>query len=148
MIEYRKLSVTYVLLGFLCGVLWFSGVGSAIAQAVADAVDIVYANGTSGLTATDVQAAIDEIDGRLDTVEGTPFSLSKHVQTGVSFANNVQVTVTHNLNTTTPMVSITITTAGDNFPRTNYRVLNANQIEVWQSGSGTTYTGDVITIAP
>ena len=143
-----NLRLGYVLLGVIIGVMWAAGVGDAIAQVVGNAVDIVYDNTTSGLTASDVQAAIDEIEGRLDTVEGSPFSISKYVQTGVSFANNTQVTVTHNLNTTSPLVSITITTAGDNFPRTNYRVLNANSIEVWQSGSGTTFTGDVIVIAP
>lgn len=35
------------------------------------AADISYSNTTSGLTATDVQAAIDENDGRLDTLEAT-----------------------------------------------------------------------------
>lgn len=35
----------------------------------ADASDISYDNSTSSLTATDVQAAIDETEGRLDTVE-------------------------------------------------------------------------------
>lgn len=32
-----------------------------------DAVDVAYSNATSGLTATNVQAAIDELDGTLDT---------------------------------------------------------------------------------
>jgi hypothetical protein len=35
----------------------------------ADAVDILFDNTTSGLTATDVQAAVDEVENRLDTVE-------------------------------------------------------------------------------
>lgn len=34
-----------------------------------DASEINYNNATSGLTATDVQAAIDEVEGRVDTVE-------------------------------------------------------------------------------
>lgn len=34
-----------------------------------DAVDALYDNSTSGLTATEVQSAIDEVEGRLDTVE-------------------------------------------------------------------------------
>jgi hypothetical protein len=37
---------------------------------VNEASEISYSNTTSGLTATDVQAAIDEVEGRLDTVEG------------------------------------------------------------------------------
>lgn len=36
---------------------------------VPSAADVPYDNATSGLTATDVQAAIDEVEGRLDTVE-------------------------------------------------------------------------------
>ena len=35
----------------------------------ADAADIIYDNSTSGLTATNSQAAIDEVEGRVDTVE-------------------------------------------------------------------------------
>lgn len=34
-----------------------------------EASEITYDNSTSGLTATDVQAAIDEVEGRVDTVE-------------------------------------------------------------------------------
>lgn len=34
-----------------------------------NASEVTYSNGTSGLTATDVQAALDEIDGNLDTHE-------------------------------------------------------------------------------
>lgn len=34
-----------------------------------DATDASYDNGTSGLTATDAQAAIDEVEGRVDTAE-------------------------------------------------------------------------------
>lgn len=44
-----------------------------------DAADITYDNATSGLTATDVQDAIDEVEGRLSTAEST---LSSH--TGAS----------------------------------------------------------------
>lgn len=35
-----------------------------------DAADVAYNNGTSGLTATDVQAAIDEIDANVDALGG------------------------------------------------------------------------------
>jgi hypothetical protein len=37
-----------------------------------DANQIDYANATSGLTATDVQAAIDEVEGRVDSLEAAP----------------------------------------------------------------------------
>ena len=36
------------------------------------AADVAYSNTTSGLTATRVQAAIDEVEGRVDTLEGAP----------------------------------------------------------------------------
>jgi hypothetical protein len=49
----------------------FGRTGTVTAQASDyDAVQIDYSNTTSGLTATDVQAAIDEVEGRVDTVEG------------------------------------------------------------------------------
>ncbi len=112
-----------------------------------NAVDWAYSTATSGLTGVNVQDALDEVEARLDVAEVPP-TISKFTQSGISLALNVQQTVTHNLNTTTPFVSLTITTAGDNFARTNYRVLNANQIEVWQTGSGTTFSADVVVIAP
>lgn len=78
---------------------------SAISNHLADAADahdasaISYVNTTSGLTATDAQAAIDEVEGRLDTAES---SLSSHVantsnphsvtkaQVGLGSVDNVQ----------------------------------------------------------
>lgn len=39
------------------------------AQDTANAAGVAYDNTTSGLTATDVQAALDEIDARVDEVE-------------------------------------------------------------------------------
>jgi hypothetical protein len=40
-----------------------------VRDVAADASDIAYDNSSSGLTATDVQAAIDEVEDRLDTAE-------------------------------------------------------------------------------
>ena len=40
------------------------------------AAEVVYSNGTSSLTATDVQAAIDEVEGRVDSLEGASAPLS------------------------------------------------------------------------
>jgi len=56
-----------------------------------DASDIVYSNTASGLTATQVQAAIDEVEGRVDTAES---SLSSHTSAsenvhGVGVGNSV-----------------------------------------------------------
>lgn len=42
------------------------------ADAVSDASDVTYNNTTSGLTATDAQAAIDEVEGRVETLETNP----------------------------------------------------------------------------
>lgn len=41
------------------------------ATADQNASEVPYTNTTSGLTATDVQAAIDEVEGRIDTLEGS-----------------------------------------------------------------------------
>lgn len=54
---------------------------SALA-AQGDAVNISYDNATSGLTATNVQTAIDEVEGRLDTVESTKAPLASPTFTG------------------------------------------------------------------
>jgi len=38
---------------------------------IEDAADVAFNNATSGLVATNVQTAIDEVEGRVDTLEGT-----------------------------------------------------------------------------
>lgn len=48
-----------------------------------DASEITYDNVTSGLTATDVQDAIDEVEGRVDTIEGATYVNSFNTRTGV-----------------------------------------------------------------
>ena len=53
-----------------------------------NASNIGYTNTTSGLTATDVQAAIDEVDGNLDTLSGTVTTLSGTVSTNNTAQNN------------------------------------------------------------
>ena len=152
----KKSAIISVLLGFFIGLFIVSGCGSSGGGGVTTtpgggttgggtAAEWSFDNMASGITADILQDVLDEIEARLDITEVPP-TIAKFVQTGVSLANNTQVTITHNLNTTTPFVNITVTTAGDNFPRTNYRVLNANQIEVWQSGFGSTFTGDVVVI--
>jgi hypothetical protein len=45
---------------------------SVEAAAVVNAADVVYDDATSGLTADDVQEAIDEVEGRVDTLEAVP----------------------------------------------------------------------------
>lgn len=43
------------------------------------AADVSYSNSSSNLTAVDVQAAIDEVDGRVDTAEGLGNAISGFV---------------------------------------------------------------------
>ena len=156
----NKSAFLSLMVGFIVGFALISGCSSSGGGGVTTtpggtgggtggdtAAEWSYDNATSGVTASTVQDALDEIEARLDIAEVPP-TISKYFQSGVSLALNVHVTISHNLNTTTPFVNINITTAGDNFARTNYRVLNANQIEVWQTGSGTTFSGDVTVIAP
>ena len=146
MLSCIKLRKKIVCVTLVIGGLMTLTLNSAVAQELISALSVSFSNSVSGLTATNVQDAIDEVEGRLDIVESS--SVSKYTISDVSFAINTQVNIVHNLNTTTPMVSISITTAGDAFPRTNYRVIDADTIEVWQAGSGTTYTGDVVVIKP
>jgi TolA-binding protein len=52
--------------------VWDSGNSKWEAKGIPrDADAVAYDNTTSGLTATDVQGAIDEVEGRLDTAEGS-----------------------------------------------------------------------------
>lgn len=46
------------------------------------ATQVTYSNATSGLTATDTQAAIDEVEGRLDTAEITIGNLATDIADG------------------------------------------------------------------
>ena len=52
-----------------------------------EASEITYSNATSGLTATDVQAAIDEVEGRVDTLEANQNAagLSEDIAAGQSY---------------------------------------------------------------
>ena len=66
----------YIALGFLCGFAFVIGCGGggggggtppAGAQEVVNAVNVLYSNAVSSLTATNVQAAIDEICSQMAT---------------------------------------------------------------------------------
>lgn len=48
-----------------------------------DAASLTYDNSTSGLTATDVQAAIDEVDSDVDTISA---DLNQKASTGKAIA--------------------------------------------------------------
>lgn len=66
----RKTGIFYLAIGFVIGVIWVSCNGAQIANTVAsaitNAVDVVYDNTTSSLTAINVQAAIDELKSLLE----------------------------------------------------------------------------------
>jgi len=47
-----------------------------------DADQVTYDNSTSGLTATDVQGAVDEVEGRVDTIESATYVNSFNSRTG------------------------------------------------------------------
>lgn len=63
-----------------------------LAQDEAD--EITYSNATSGLTATDVQAAIDEVEGRVDTLEAQPTdAIQESFPAGETFAADTLIAV-------------------------------------------------------
>lgn len=65
--------ILYLVIGFFAGVIYLvacSGSGNSVAAAIINAIDIVYDNATSGLTAINVQTAIDEVVDRLKSLEG------------------------------------------------------------------------------
>lgn len=59
-----------------------------------EASEISYDNSTSGLAATDVQAAIDEVEGRVDTAEST---LASHIDTDPGKHNASQINYTNTI---------------------------------------------------
>jgi hypothetical protein len=57
------------------------------------AADVAYVNSTSGLTATDVQAAIDEVEGRVDTLEAadsTPSTVDEDLDAGEALGTGLK----------------------------------------------------------
>lgn len=61
---------------------------TAVAGDAFDADNHAYSNATSGLTATDVQAAIDEVEGRIDGLETNPVNhASRHENGGADEIN-------------------------------------------------------------
>lgn len=68
----------YLGIGFIAGIIYvaacgggssISEVATAAAETIGNAVDVIFSNTDSGLTATTAQGAIDEIDGRVDALE-------------------------------------------------------------------------------
>lgn len=77
-----------------------------------DANQIDYNNATSGLTATDVQAAIDELDSAIDTLNSSNFPSKYTTTVSIGDVPGAQV-ITHNLNTKDVLVSIRDTATDD-----------------------------------
>lgn len=71
------------------------------------AIDVTYDNSSSGLVATDAQAAIDEVEDRLDTAEST---LTNHLNTDPAKHNADQINYT---NTTSGLVATDVQAAID-----------------------------------
>jgi len=65
-----------------------------VEYAFVEAIDVVYDNTTSGLTATDVQSAIDELDGDLDTLSGTVSTLAGDITTLQGDVTTIQGDIT------------------------------------------------------
>ncbi len=74
-----KLKVVYVAAGFIAGIVYIlscsggggnGGVAESIANTVINAIDVVYDNTASKLSATNVQAAIDELNDLIQTLQG------------------------------------------------------------------------------
>ena len=60
-----------------------------VAQAVYNAGDIMYDNSTSGLTATDTQAAIDEIDGVVDNINDFTIDVNNNMFAGTGAGSSL-----------------------------------------------------------
>lgn len=73
-----------------------------------DASEINYDNATSGLTATDVQAAIDETEGRLDTAESDISTNASNISTNATnISGNTSDIATNTANIATNAADIT-----------------------------------------
>jgi len=87
----KKMKFNFFVIGFLVGVVYVAAcgdVGQSIADAIGDAVDVMFDNSSSGLAATDMQSAVDELDGRVDNLEGTSLgTLLVGTWTGSEFCN-------------------------------------------------------------
>lgn len=72
----------YIVCGFLAGIIYVScggaaGVTGAVADTLGNAIDVIFANEDSGLSSTTVQGALDELDGKIDTIETSNSNLTK-----------------------------------------------------------------------
>ena len=78
----KKWKVGYLVLGFVVGVSYLvacGGSSSSVAAAIGNAIDVVYDNVTSGLTAINVQAAIDENAAAITDLQSSGSTLSDQI---------------------------------------------------------------------
>ncbi|MBX7149156.1 hypothetical protein K1X76_08710 [bacterium] len=73
----KQRSFFLIIVGFISGIFYITACGGgtqvsrAIADAIGNAADVIFDNSGSGMTATDTQSALDELDNRLDRQEPT-----------------------------------------------------------------------------
>lgn len=112
------------------------------------AAEISYSNATSGLSATDVQAAIDEVEGRVDTAESDISTLqgSSHTQNTDTGTSGNDFAIGDGADSTK---SITFQNADANKPKIRFNH-STNKIEYTEDGTNyidlneMTSQGDVI----
>lgn len=85
----------------------------------------IFDNTASGMTATDVQWAINELASR------------RYTQTGVTLPVATPTTITHNLNTTRPIVAVYDNTTGITLPAVTITSTGANTISLLSVGWAT-----------
>jgi hypothetical protein len=123
----------------------FGRTGAVTAQASDyDADQIDYSNASSGLTATDVQDAIDEVEGRVDTLESNTANVASKYTTTVTLGTvQGSVVITHNLDTKAVIFSVT-DTATDGFVYVGAEATSNDTITLRAEGSSFTARVTVI----
>ncbi len=81
----KKSKMMYLTIGFIAGVTYLVACGSStssIAETIGNAIDVVYDNETSGLAATNVQTAIDEVSTSLNNLSLSTGKLTSQLLVG------------------------------------------------------------------
>lgn len=110
------------------------------------ATEVTYSNATSGLTATDVQAAIDEVELRVDTNDAKVSNVTTNLGTANNTATNIDVTSSDGTEATLPsatpslagLMSATDKTKLDGISDTDDQ--NASEVPYTNTTSGLTAT--------
>ena len=90
----------FLVVGFLTGIVYVAACGTSVPDSVADAVatvvhavDVIFDNTTTQIGATTVQGAIDEVEGRVNSLESSNVTASSLAGTW-SFASIYDATET------------------------------------------------------